>query len=64
MINFSLNACWRLIPTKSGRGELLCRFLLFIPYLFYVEIVETDNGINESMHIFCCSNRPLEALAV
>ena len=38
MINFSLNTCWRLIPTKTAFRAVffvfLCIISLFIPYLF------------------------------
>ena len=35
MINFSLNTCWRLIPTKKKGSSRLSHFLFFFYIPFY-----------------------------
>jgi hypothetical protein len=43
MINFSLNTCWRLIPTESGKGVF--SFAAFLGSVRYDQALEISSGL-------------------
>ena len=43
MINFSLNTCWRLIPTESGKGKY--SFAAFLESVRYGQTSEISSGL-------------------